>query len=176
MSFDYHFKMQLAAPRAVVFERLLRIEHLSRWFCGWCRIEPKVGGTFKFGGETCIIPPEGRAWESIRRVRGIGAARPLVHGRRTERNRSGRPPPWRRLLVRMIRRAGRHPRVETRAANRLAVAARIGAARFGFRLRGKGERHGDLLLHDRVRRKPGIRNRPSARAMVRPPRLPQELR
>src|SRR5256712_1286287 len=64
MSFDYHFKMQLAAPRAVVFERLLRIEHLSRWFCGWCRIEPKVGGTFKFGGETCIIPPEGRAWET----------------------------------------------------------------------------------------------------------------
>src|SRR2546426_9639594 len=64
MSFDYHFKMQLAAPRAVVFERLLRIEHLSRWFCGWCRIEPKVGGTFKFGGETCVIPPEGRALES----------------------------------------------------------------------------------------------------------------
>src|SRR3989442_1755170 len=62
MSFDYHFKMQLAAPRAVVFERLLRIEHLSRWFCGWCRIEPKVGGTFKFGGGTCIIPPEGRGW------------------------------------------------------------------------------------------------------------------
>src|SRR2546427_4474615 len=64
MSFDYHFKMQIGAPRAVVFERLLRIEHLSRWFCGWCRIEPKVGGTFKFGGETCIIPPEGRAWET----------------------------------------------------------------------------------------------------------------
>src|SRR3989442_3857503 len=64
MSFDYLSKMHLGAPRAVVFERLLRIEHLSRWFCGWCRIEPKVGGTFKFGGETCIIPPEGRAWET----------------------------------------------------------------------------------------------------------------
>src|SRR3989442_1499986 len=62
MSFDYHFKMQIGAPRPVVFERLLRIEHISRWFCGWCRIEPKVGGTFKFGGEACIIPPEGRGW------------------------------------------------------------------------------------------------------------------
>src|SRR3989449_4742821 len=64
MTFDYHFKMQIGAPRPVVFERLLRIEHISRWFCGWCRIEPKVGGTFKFGGETCIIPPEGRGWET----------------------------------------------------------------------------------------------------------------
>jgi uncharacterized protein YndB with AHSA1/START domain len=64
MSFDYEFRMRIGAPRPVVFERLLRIEHLSRWFCGWCRIEPRVGGTFKFGGETCIIPPEGRAWET----------------------------------------------------------------------------------------------------------------
>ena len=64
MAFDYVFQMQIAAPRPVLFERLLRIEHLSRWFCGWSRIEPKVGGSFKFGGETCIIPPEGRAWET----------------------------------------------------------------------------------------------------------------
>jgi len=64
MTFDYDFKMQIGAPRSVVFERLLRIEHLSRWFCGWCRIDPKVGGAFKFGGETCIIPPEQRSWET----------------------------------------------------------------------------------------------------------------
>src|SRR2546426_12371965 len=62
MTFDYDFKMQIGAPRSVVFERLLRIEHLSRWFCGWCRIDPKVGGAFKFGGETRIIPPEQRSW------------------------------------------------------------------------------------------------------------------
>ena len=64
MPFNYDFRMRIAAPRPTVFERLLRIEHLSRWFCGWCRIEPKVGGSFKFGGETCILPPEGRAWET----------------------------------------------------------------------------------------------------------------
>jgi uncharacterized protein YndB with AHSA1/START domain len=65
MPFNYDFRMRIGAPRPTVFERLLRIEHLSRWFCGWCRIEPKVGGTFKFGGETCLLPPEGRAWETI---------------------------------------------------------------------------------------------------------------
>ncbi|TLZ89620.1 MAG: hypothetical protein E6K04_08055 [Methanobacteriota archaeon] len=64
MPFDYDFRMRIAAPRPTVFERLLRIEHLSRWFCGWSRIEPKVGGSFKFGGETCILPPEGRAWDT----------------------------------------------------------------------------------------------------------------
>ena len=64
MPFDYDFMIRIAAPRPVAFERLLRIEHLSRWFCGWCRIEPKVGGTFKFGGETCIILPEDRAWDT----------------------------------------------------------------------------------------------------------------
>jgi uncharacterized protein YndB with AHSA1/START domain len=64
MVFDYDFRMQIEAPRPTVFERLLRIEHLSRWFCGWSRIEPKVGGSFKFGGETCILPPEGRSWET----------------------------------------------------------------------------------------------------------------
>jgi len=48
----------------VAFERLLRIEHLARWFCGWSRIEPKVGGKFQFGGETCIVLPEGRGWET----------------------------------------------------------------------------------------------------------------
>jgi len=64
MPFDYDFRMRIGAPRPTVFERLLRIEHLSRWFCGWSRIEPKVGGSFKFGGETCILPPEGRAWDT----------------------------------------------------------------------------------------------------------------
>jgi len=64
MLYDYDFRMRIAAPRPTVFERLLRIEHLSRWFCGWSRIEPKVGGSFKFGGETCIILPEGRGWET----------------------------------------------------------------------------------------------------------------
>lgn len=64
MAFDYDFMMRIGSPRPTVFERLLRIEHLSRWFCGWSRIEPKVGGSFKFGGETCIIAPEGRAWET----------------------------------------------------------------------------------------------------------------
>jgi uncharacterized protein YndB with AHSA1/START domain len=64
MAFDFEFRMRIAAPRPTVFEKLLRIEHLSRWFCGWSRIEPKVGGNFKFGGETCILLPEGRGWET----------------------------------------------------------------------------------------------------------------
>jgi uncharacterized protein YndB with AHSA1/START domain len=64
MPFDYDFRLRIRAPRPTVFERLLRIEHLSRWFCGWSRIEPKVGGTFRFGGETCIFLPEGRGWET----------------------------------------------------------------------------------------------------------------
>src|SRR3989441_12259669 len=64
MTFDYDFKMRIGAPRPVVFERLLRIEHLSRWFCGWGRIDPKDGGAFKFGGETCIILPEQRSWDT----------------------------------------------------------------------------------------------------------------
>jgi uncharacterized protein YndB with AHSA1/START domain len=64
MSFDFDFRMRIGAPRPTVFERLLRIEHLARWFCGWSRIEPKVGGSFKFGGETCIVLPEGRGWET----------------------------------------------------------------------------------------------------------------
>ena len=64
VAYDFDFRMRIHAPRAVVFERLLRIEHLSRWFCGWSRIEPKVGGTFKFGGETCIVLPEKVGWET----------------------------------------------------------------------------------------------------------------
>src|SRR3989441_13228068 len=64
MTFDYDFKMRIGSPRPVVFERLLRIEHLSRWFCGWGRIDPKSGGAFKFGGETCIILPEPRSWDT----------------------------------------------------------------------------------------------------------------
>src|SRR5574337_963589 len=64
MVFDYEFLLRVRAPRPTVFEKLLRIEHLARWFCGWCRIEPKVGGKFQFGGETCLILPEGRGWET----------------------------------------------------------------------------------------------------------------
>lgn len=64
MAFDFDFRMRIRVPRPVVFERLLRIEHLSRWFCSWARIEPKVGGTFKFGGETCIVLPEAAAWST----------------------------------------------------------------------------------------------------------------
>ncbi len=64
MPFDYEFLLRVHAPRPTVFEKLLRIEHLARWFCGWCRIEPKVSGKFQFGGETCLILPEGRGWET----------------------------------------------------------------------------------------------------------------
>lgn len=64
MTYEFDFQIRIRAPRPVVFERLLRIEHLSRWFCGWSRIEPKVGGTFKFGGETCIVLPEKVGWET----------------------------------------------------------------------------------------------------------------
>lgn len=64
MAYDYDLRIRIRAPRPLVFERLLRIEHLSRWFCGWSRIEPKVGGTFRFGGETCLFMPEGRGWET----------------------------------------------------------------------------------------------------------------
>jgi uncharacterized protein YndB with AHSA1/START domain len=64
MAFDYEFHLRIKAPRQTVFEKLLRIEHLARWFCGWSRIEPKVGGKFQFGGETCIVQPEGRGWET----------------------------------------------------------------------------------------------------------------
>src|SRR3972149_326077 len=64
MGTDYDIRMRIRAPRGVVFERLLRIEHLARWFCGWARIEPRGGGSFKCGGETCIVLPEGRGWET----------------------------------------------------------------------------------------------------------------
>ena len=64
MAYDYEFVLRVHAPRPTVFEKLLRIEHLARWFCGWCRIEPKVGGKFQFGGETCLVLPEGRGWET----------------------------------------------------------------------------------------------------------------
>ncbi len=64
MPYDYEFRLRVRAPRPTVFEKLLRIEHLARWFCGWCRIEPKVGGKFQFGGETCLFLPEGRGWET----------------------------------------------------------------------------------------------------------------
>src|SRR5512136_2877389 len=64
MAFDLDLVLRIRVPRPVVFERLLRIEHLARWFCGWSRIEPKVGGKFLFGGETCIVLPEGRGWET----------------------------------------------------------------------------------------------------------------
>ncbi len=64
MAYDYEFLLRIHAPRPTVFEKLLRIEHLARWFCGWCRIEPKVGGKFQFGGETCLVLPEGRGWET----------------------------------------------------------------------------------------------------------------
>lgn len=64
MAYEYEFILRIRAPRPVVFEKLLRIEHLARWFCGWSRIEPKVGGKFQFGGETCLVLPEGRGWET----------------------------------------------------------------------------------------------------------------
>ena len=64
MAYDYEFLLRIQAPRPTVFEKLLRIEHLARWFCGWSRIEPKVGGKFQFGGETCLVLPEGRGWET----------------------------------------------------------------------------------------------------------------
>ncbi len=64
MPYDYEFRLRIHAPRPTVFEKLLRIEHLARWFCGWCRIEPKLGGKFQFGGETCLVLPEGRGWET----------------------------------------------------------------------------------------------------------------
>ena len=64
MAYDYGFLLRVHAPRPTVFEKLLRIEHLARWFCGWCRIEPKVGGKFHFGGETCLVLPEARGWET----------------------------------------------------------------------------------------------------------------
>ncbi len=64
MAYDFEFLLRVQAPRPTVFEKLLRIEHLARWFCGWCRIEPKVGGKFLFGGETCLVLPERRGWET----------------------------------------------------------------------------------------------------------------
>ena len=64
MAYDFEFHLRVKVPRPVAFERLLRIEHLARWFCGWSRIEPKVGGKFQFGGETCLVLPEGRGWET----------------------------------------------------------------------------------------------------------------
>jgi uncharacterized protein YndB with AHSA1/START domain len=64
MTTDYEILLRVRVPRATVFEKLLRIEHLARWFCGWSRIEPKVGGKFQFGGETCLVLPEGRGWET----------------------------------------------------------------------------------------------------------------
>src|SRR5438046_5699987 len=59
MAFEYEFRMRIAAPRPPVFERLVRIEHLSRRFCGWSRLNPKVRRNSQFEAERGITTPEG---------------------------------------------------------------------------------------------------------------------
>lgn len=49
------------APRNRVFEHLLMPHHLARWWCSFAQVTPKPGGAFNFGGDYCVVPPEGHA-------------------------------------------------------------------------------------------------------------------
>src|SRR3972149_1508655 len=89
MGTDYDIRMRIRAPRGVVFERLLRIEHLARWFCGWARIEPRVGGGVQIGGGGGAGPPTGSGGGGA-----AGSARTRLPWRspRSASRRSSRPP------------------------------------------------------------------------------------
>lgn len=53
--------IRILAPRERVFEHLLMPHHLARWWCSFAQVSPKAGGAFNFGGDYCIVPPEGLA-------------------------------------------------------------------------------------------------------------------
>ncbi len=70
MAYDIHLGIRIAAPRTTVFPYLLTPHHLARWFCNFAQVQPTVGGSFRFGGDYCIVahPKEGGAWETTIRA------------------------------------------------------------------------------------------------------------
>lgn len=62
MAYAIAMGIRIRAPRPTVFEHFLKSHLLSRWFCAWAQPVPKVGGTLKFGGDTCIVLPDGPGW------------------------------------------------------------------------------------------------------------------
>ena len=57
--------IRIRAPRDRVFEHLLLPHHLARWWCSFAQVSPKPGGTFNFGGDYCIVPPESHAHKCV---------------------------------------------------------------------------------------------------------------
>ena len=53
--------IRIRAPKDRVFEHILLAHHLARWWCSFAQVSPKPGGAFNFGGDYCIVPPEGHA-------------------------------------------------------------------------------------------------------------------
>jgi len=57
--------IRIRAPKERVFEHLLMPHHLARWWCSFAQVSPKPGGAFNFGGDYCIVPPEGHAHKCV---------------------------------------------------------------------------------------------------------------
>jgi uncharacterized protein YndB with AHSA1/START domain len=62
---DIRLGIRIRAPRDRVFENLLLPHHLARWWCSFAQVSPKPGGAFNFGGDYCIVPPEGHAHKCV---------------------------------------------------------------------------------------------------------------
>ena len=65
MSHDFRLGVRIRAPKDRVFEHLLTPHHLARWWCSFAQVSPKPGGMFNFGGDYCIVPPEGHAHQCV---------------------------------------------------------------------------------------------------------------
>ena len=61
MPHDIRMDIRIHAPKDRVFEHILLPHHLARWWCSFAQVSPKPGGAFNFGGDYCIVPPEGHA-------------------------------------------------------------------------------------------------------------------
>src|SRR3989304_1854335 len=57
--------IRIHAPKDRVFEHILLPHHLARWWCSFAQVSPKPGGAFNFGGDYCIVPPEGLAHKCV---------------------------------------------------------------------------------------------------------------
>jgi len=62
---DIRMGIRIRAPRDRVFEHILLPHHLARWWCSFAQVSPKPGGAFNFGGDYCIVPPEGHAHKCV---------------------------------------------------------------------------------------------------------------
>jgi len=62
---DIRMDIRIHAPKDRVFEHILLPHHLARWWCSFAQVSPKPGGAFNFGGDYCIVPPEGHAHKCV---------------------------------------------------------------------------------------------------------------